>query len=122
MENNRYGMSTMRNPPVQEGNTYTVKVESTGREGDGIAKIDGFVIFIPGAKVGEELEVKINKVTRRVGFAEKLESEGSETPQEAEDSESPEENQEQEETEESERPEENQKTEETEELDKPPDT
>jgi predicted RNA-binding protein with TRAM domain len=100
MENNRYGMSTMRNPPVQEGNTYTVKVESTGREGDGIAKIDGFVIFIPGAKVGEELEVRINKVTRRVGFAEKLESEETETPQEAEEPVTPEENQEQEETEE----------------------
>ncbi len=70
MEYNRYDMSTMRSPPVKEGNTYTVKVESTGREGDGIAKIDGFVIFIPGAKIGEEIDVKINKVTRRVGFAE----------------------------------------------------
>jgi predicted RNA-binding protein with TRAM domain len=108
MENNRFGMSTMRNPPVQEGNTYTVKVESTGREGDGIAKIDGFVIFIPGAKVGEELEVRINKVTRRVGFAEKLDSEGVETPQEV--------------TEESVSPEENQEPEETEELESPQDT
>ena len=70
MEHNRYGMSSMRTPPVKEGNTYTVKIESTGREGDGIAKIDGFVIFIPGAKVGEEIDVKINKVTRRVGFGE----------------------------------------------------
>jgi predicted RNA-binding protein with TRAM domain len=70
MEHNRYGMSTMRSPPVKEGNTYTVKIESTGREGDGIAKIDGFVIFIPGAKIGEEIDVRVNKVTRRVGFAE----------------------------------------------------
>jgi predicted RNA-binding protein with TRAM domain len=70
MEHNRYGMSSMRTPPVKEGNTYTVKIESTGREGDGIAKIDGFVIFVPGAKVGEEIDVKINKVTRRVGFGE----------------------------------------------------
>jgi predicted RNA-binding protein with TRAM domain len=60
----------MRSPPIKEGGTYKVKIESTGREGDGIAKIDGFVIFIPGAKIGEEIDVKINKVTRRVGFAE----------------------------------------------------
>lgn len=118
MENNRYGMSSMRNPPIQEGNTYTVKVESTGREGDGIAKIDGFVIFIPGAKVGEELEVRINKVTRRVGFAEKLHTEESETPQETEESVNPEEETEEpvkseEETEEPVNPEQ-----ETEELDK----
>jgi predicted RNA-binding protein with TRAM domain len=86
MENNRYGMSTMRNPPVQEGNTYTVKIESTGREGDGIAKIDGFVIFVPGANVGEELEVKINKVTRRVGFAEKILSQRTQVPEETEES------------------------------------
>jgi predicted RNA-binding protein with TRAM domain len=70
MEHNRYEMSSMRTPPVKEGNTYTVKIESTGREGDGIAKIDGFVIFVPGARVGEEIDVKINKVTRRVGFGE----------------------------------------------------
>jgi predicted RNA-binding protein with TRAM domain len=81
MEHNRYGMSSMRTPPVKEGNTYTVKIESTGREGDGIAKIDGFVIFVPGAKVGEEIDVKINKVTRRVGFGEMV---GSLTPDQPE--------------------------------------
>jgi predicted RNA-binding protein with TRAM domain len=78
MEHNRYGVSSMRSPPVKEGNTYRVKIESTGREGDGIAKIDGFVIFVPGANIGEELDVKINKVTRRVGFGEKLQSEETE--------------------------------------------
>ena len=86
MEHNRYGMSSMRTPPVKEGNTYTVKIESTGREGDGIAKIDGFVIFVPGAKIGEEIDVKINKVTRRVGFGEKVDSGPSDQP-ESEDSE-----------------------------------
>lgn len=65
----------MRIPPVKEGNTYKVKIESLGREGDGIAKIEGFVVFVPGAQVGEELDVKINKVTRRVAFGEKLEEE-----------------------------------------------
>jgi predicted RNA-binding protein with TRAM domain len=106
MENNRYGMSTMRNPPVQEGNTYTVKIESTGREGDGIAKIDGFVIFVPGANVGEELEVKINKVTRRVGFAEKILSSETQVPQETEELNEPEENPKQEDSEEIKEPQE----------------
>jgi predicted RNA-binding protein with TRAM domain len=85
MEHNRYGMSTMRTPPVKEGNTYTVKIESTGREGDGIAKIDGFVIFIPGAKIGEEIDVRINKVTRRVGFAEIVEQGSAEEQKETEE-------------------------------------
>ncbi|UCE36488.1 MAG: TRAM domain-containing protein [Thermoplasmata archaeon] len=65
-------MDSMRVPPVKEGNTYKVKIESLGREGDGIAKVDGFVVFIPGTQVGEELDVRINKVTRRVAFGEKI--------------------------------------------------
>jgi predicted RNA-binding protein with TRAM domain len=72
MQHDRYGMDSMRIPPVKEGNTYKVKIESLGREGDGIAKIEGFVVFVPGAQVGEELDVKINKVTRRVAFGEMI--------------------------------------------------
>jgi predicted RNA-binding protein with TRAM domain len=72
MQHDRYGMDSMRIPPVKEGNTYKVTIESLGREGDGIAKIEGFVVFVPGAQVGEELDVKINKVTRRVAFGEKI--------------------------------------------------
>ncbi len=72
MQNDRFRFDSMRNPPVKEGETHTVKIESMGREGDGIAKIDGFVIFIPKAQVGEELDVKINKVTRSVAFGERI--------------------------------------------------
>ncbi len=60
-------------PPVVEGKVYDVKVEGVGREGDGIARIKGFVIFIPGAKVGDELKIRIKSVKRRVAFAEKVE-------------------------------------------------
>ena len=73
MQHDRFRYDSMRTPPVKEGDTYKVKIESMGREGDGIAKIDGFVIFIPQAQVGEELDVKINKVTRSVAFGEKVE-------------------------------------------------
>ncbi len=85
MQHDRYGMDSMRIPPVKEGNTYKVKIESLGREGDGIAKIQGFVVFIPGAQVGEELDVKINKVTRRVAFGEKIGEESAPQPEELTD-------------------------------------
>lgn len=78
MQYDRYGGDPVRAPPVNEGNTYKVKVESIGREGDGIAKVDGFVVFIPGTKVGEELDVRINKVTRRVAFGERVEEKAPE--------------------------------------------
>ncbi|MEE9150292.1 MAG: TRAM domain-containing protein [Thermoplasmata archaeon] len=72
MQDDSYGIDPMKAPPVIEGKTYSVKIESIGREGDGIAKIEGFVVFIPKTEVGEELDVRINKVTRRVAFGERV--------------------------------------------------
>ena len=72
MQYDGYNAGAGRSPPVKEGETYQVKIESIGREGDGIAKIDGFVVFIPGGQVGDEIDVKISKVTRRVAFGEKV--------------------------------------------------
>lgn len=59
-----------RNPPVQVGEEVDVKIEAVGEKGDGIAKKDGFVLFVPGVKEGDEVRIKITKVLRRVGFAE----------------------------------------------------
>lgn len=56
--------------PVKVGDEIDVKIEAVGEKGDGIAKKDGFVLFIPNAKEGDEVKVKITKVLRRVGFAE----------------------------------------------------
>ncbi len=58
--------------PVNEGDEVDVKIESVGEKGDGVAKIKGFVLFIPGAKENEEIRVRINKVLKSVGFAEKI--------------------------------------------------
>jgi len=50
-----------------------VKIESLGREGDGIARVKNFVIIIPDVSVGDFIKVKINKVARRVAFGEVME-------------------------------------------------
>ena len=55
-------------PPVMEGKTYNVNIEGIGDEGDGIAKINNFVIFVPGTKVGDKVDVKIEKVFRSNAF------------------------------------------------------
>ena len=36
--------------PVEVGDVIEVTIESTGAKGDGIAKVNNFVIIIPGAK------------------------------------------------------------------------
>jgi len=58
--------------PIEEGEEYDVKIEDVGKEGDGITRINGFVVFVPDTKVGDEVKVKIVSVRRKFGFAEKV--------------------------------------------------
>ncbi|MBX7076023.1 MAG: TRAM domain-containing protein [Methanobacteriaceae archaeon] len=59
--------------PVEVGSEYDVKIEDQGKTGDGIARIDGFVIFVPDTEVGQEVKVKINATRRKYGFGEVVE-------------------------------------------------
>lgn len=56
--------------PVNIGDELDVKIEAVGEKGDGIAKKDGFVLFVPGVKEGDEVRIRVTKVLRKVGFAE----------------------------------------------------
>ena len=56
--------------PVKVGEEVDVKIEAVGEKGDGVAKIKGFVIFVPNTKAGDEVRVKITRVLRKVGFGE----------------------------------------------------
>ena len=52
-----------RHSPVKVGEQYDVTIEAISNRGDsGVAKIEGFVIFIPGTKVDEKIKVKITKI------------------------------------------------------------
>jgi predicted RNA-binding protein with TRAM domain len=65
-----FGKQTPSQDSVQEGQTYDVTIEDTGDEGDGVAKIDGLVVFVSDTDVGDELTIEINKVSDSVAFAE----------------------------------------------------
>lgn len=56
--------------PVKVGDTVDVKIEAEAQKGDGIAKVDGFVVFVRGAKRGDELKVKITEVRARFAIGE----------------------------------------------------
>jgi predicted RNA-binding protein with TRAM domain len=58
------------NAPLNVGDTYDVNIEDVGREGDGIARVEGFVVFVPNTKKGDSVKIRIAKVSRRVGFGE----------------------------------------------------
>ena len=57
--------------PVRAGDELTVEIVDEGNEGDGIAKVDGFTVFVPGATAGEEIDVRVDDVKPRFAFAER---------------------------------------------------
>lgn len=50
-----------------------VKIESLGYEGEGVAKIDRYPIFIPGALKGETVKIKITKAKKKYAYGKLIE-------------------------------------------------
>lgn len=59
--------------PVQKNKEYIVDIIDNGFEGEGIAKIENFTIFIPGAIKGEKVKILIVKVLSSHAFGKVLE-------------------------------------------------
>lgn len=59
--------------PVQKNKEYIVDIIDNGYEGEGIAKIDNFTIFIPGAIKGEKIKLLIVKVNSSHAFGKIIE-------------------------------------------------
>ena len=48
--------------PVEMGKEYEVDITETSPQGEGIARIQGFVIFVSNAKPGDHVRIKITKI------------------------------------------------------------
>ena len=62
-----------RSVPVEEGETYDVTIQDIARQGDGIARIEGFVVFVPCTKVGDDVQIKVDKVLPKFAYASVVE-------------------------------------------------
>jgi len=49
----------VENCPVETGKEYEVDITDTSPQGEGIARIKGFLVFIGNAKPGNHLKIKI---------------------------------------------------------------
>ena len=58
--------------PVAVGDELDVTIESVGAKGDGIAKKDGFVIFIANVTKGETVKIKITELKSSFAIGEKV--------------------------------------------------
>ena len=58
---------------MQKNEEYIVDIIDNGFAGEGIAKINNFTVFIPGAIKGEKIKILIVKVTSSYAFGKILE-------------------------------------------------
>lgn len=58
---------------VVKNTEYILDIVSQGYEGEGIAKVDGYPIFIEGALKGEKVKVRVVKVNKNFAYGKLLE-------------------------------------------------
>jgi 23S rRNA (uracil1939-C5)-methyltransferase len=59
--------------PVEKNDRLVVHVEDLTHDGAGVAKVEGYPLFIHGALPGEDVEVHVLKTLKSYGFAKLLE-------------------------------------------------
>jgi predicted RNA-binding protein with TRAM domain len=57
---------------VKENQEVEVAIDDIGSRGDGIAKMRGFLIFVPRSKIGEHVRVRIRSVSGKFAVAERM--------------------------------------------------
>lgn len=62
-----------RLPPVRPGDVAEAVTVGLGSDGEGVARVDGYTLFVPGALPGERVLVRVREVGRRYGYAELVE-------------------------------------------------
>lgn len=55
--------------PIKKNDRQTVYIEDLTHDGNGVAKIDGYPLFIQGALPGETAEIHVMKTLKNYGFA-----------------------------------------------------
>jgi predicted RNA-binding protein with TRAM domain len=56
--------------PVEVGKEYDVDITEVSRRGDGVTRIQGFVIFVPNTKPRDHVKIKVTSVGNRFALAE----------------------------------------------------
>ena len=77
-ESSNYGRSTgvgsfyrgsSTSKPVEIGKQYEVEITEISRQGDGVARVQGFVMFVKNGKVSQNVKVQVERVGARFATA-----------------------------------------------------
>lgn len=66
-------MAQKLRPPVQKNDDLTLSIESLTGEGQGVARVEGYAVFVVGALTGEQVKAHIIKVTPSYAIAKTTE-------------------------------------------------
>lgn len=58
--------------PVQKNHEYTINITSVADDGNGVGKIDGYTVFVPGTVSGDIAQILIVKVKSSYGYGKLL--------------------------------------------------
>ena len=56
-------------PPIKKNEDLTLTIDAVSSEGQGIGRVDGYAVFVPGALEGETVQAHIIKVTKSYAIA-----------------------------------------------------
>jgi 23S rRNA (uracil1939-C5)-methyltransferase len=66
-------MAQKMRPPVEKNDDLVVIIESLTNEGQGVARVEGFAVFVVGALAGEEVKAHVIKVQPTYAIAKAVE-------------------------------------------------
>lgn len=66
-------MSPKMKPPVQKNDDLVVTIESLTNEGQGVARVEGYAVFVIGALTGEQVKAHVIKVMPSYAIAKAIE-------------------------------------------------
>jgi len=55
--------------PVEKNHRYNVTIETLSSDGSGIARVDGYTLFVPQAVPGDTVEILVLKTNKNYGYA-----------------------------------------------------
>jgi len=64
--------------PIKEGEEYNVNISEVSRRGDGITRIENFVVFVPNTKKGDNVRIRIKELSGRSAVGEVISKGGVE--------------------------------------------
>jgi predicted RNA-binding protein with TRAM domain len=57
---------------VEENQEMEVAIDDVGSRGDGVARVQGYLMFVPRSKIGERVRVRIRNVSGKFAPAERV--------------------------------------------------